>query len=160
MKVTVSYSLKAPFGGDFSDQYAPRPDVGVIFEKDVDEKSTDFQTVADELYDLAKMHVHAQMGIPSEKVDGVLQPVFTIQDIPATVPPSRKPTSKPAPSGNLPTVIIDGVEYVDYRNSTNKQANPRFPDFKTADNNSSEWLYGKNGETTAFYEKAMAAGVL
>lgn len=155
-KVTVQYSLKAPINGDFSDQYAPRPEVGIIFERDVDDKTTDFQTVADELFDTAKLHVCAQLGIPTDKIDGVLQPVFTIADIPMSAPVKR--AVKPA--GDNPVVVIDGVEYEDYRQSEQKTKNPRFPDFKSTDGKSSEWLYGKDGSTTAFYEKAKAAGVL
>lgn len=157
-KVTVHYDLKAPVGGDFTNKFAPRPEAGVFIEFEVDDKTTDFQQTAEDLFVVAKMMVAKQLDIALVKdANGILNPVF---DIPVEQPKEKKQwTPKPAgPAEELPLVSIGGVDYIDYRSSSNKQKNPNFPDFKDLQQNP-KWLL-KNGEPTPFFAEAEAAGVL
>lgn len=70
--------------------------------------------------------------------------------------------SKPLPSTVIEFTDADGVQWVDYRPAkAASQVKPNFPDFKTADNKRSEWLFGQDGsENEAAVELAKASDAL
>ena len=49
---------------------------------------------------------------------------------------------------DVPTVIVNGELWRDYRKSERKQKNAKFPDFKTVDGKQSIWLSDREGNPT------------
>lgn len=100
-------------------------DAGFVLADDVKNNTVDYYTI------LTDLHKEFDISLEDQKNN------FT-----------PRTTSPKAEEEDVPTVIVKGELWRDYRKSERKNKNPRFPDFKTVDGKQSVWLNDRDGNPT------------
>lgn len=146
-EVTVAYKFSAPIGDA---QFAPWQGAELAIVETPPE-GADLVEFAASQYAMIKTLVLNELGIATILENDKVLPVIESSNIPQRN--SNKSSHKKSGGdtvGGRPTVMIDGTEYVDYRESAEKTKNARFPDFKTVQGDRPVWLLDKDGNKTDF----------
>jgi len=151
--LTVSYRLSAKVNP--ADKDSAWHSAEVSYGEETDGTDVNMDQLTTFYMEVAKQQVLSQLGLQwTEDENGVLQPVFPIKSIPTKSTARRDEVAHPT------SITLDGTVYYDYRNSTQKATNPRFPDFKTEDGKGAFWLQDKDGSKSEFAKRLEEAGKL